>query len=143
MLCGVRCRAGAMACVRAWGNPLTPAQSISPLPPPPLSLWRTCVCLPLQQFYSGERLLECRPAYYATGESPSLWFRPTEVWEVRGADLTISPVHRAAQGLVDESKGISIRFPRLVRVRDDKGIEDATTSEEVAELYNKQNRKRV
>lgn len=25
-----------------------------------------------------------------------MWFEPTEVWEVRGADLTVSPVHRCA-----------------------------------------------
>ena len=32
------------------------------------------------------------PSYYVTGESPSVWFDSGEVWEIRGAELTASPV---------------------------------------------------
>ncbi|CAK7217237.1 hypothetical protein SBRCBS47491_003096 [Sporothrix bragantina] len=73
-----------------------------------------------------------------SGPEPDVWFEPQEVWEMAFADITVSPTYTAAIGLVNESRGLSLRFPRFLRKRDDKGIDEASTSEFLAGLYRKQ-----
>ncbi|CAI2162635.1 5366_t:CDS:2 [Funneliformis geosporum] len=89
--------------------------------------------------YSEENgnISEYKKSYFDVddGLRPDVWFEPSEVWEIKGADITISPVYKAAIGKVDQNKGLSLRFPRFVRVREDKGIEEATTSAQLAELF--------
>eukprot|EP00878_Enallax_costatus_P033108 GHUV01036495.1.p2 GENE.GHUV01036495.1~~GHUV01036495.1.p2 ORF type:complete len:110 (+),score=30.19 GHUV01036495.1:513-842(+) len=81
--------------------------------------------------------------YYETLERPDVWFEPTEVWEIRGADISISPVHRAAAGRLHADRGLGLRFPRYLRIRDDKRPEEASGPNFIVDLYNKQTRRVV
>ena len=42
---------------------------------------------------------------------------------------------------MSDEKGLSLRFPRFLKKRDDKGIEEASTSEFLAGLWRKQEEK--
>lgn len=90
----------------------------------------------------GDNVLASKPSYveYDVYE-PDVWFEPQEVWEMAFADITLSPTYTAAIGLVNEDRGLSMRFPRFLKLRDDKGIEEASTNEFLADLYRKQEAK--
>ncbi len=60
---------------------------------------------------------------------PDFWVRPALVVEVAADEITKSPRH---------SSGLAFRFPRLVKFRDDKSINQATTLSEVKRLYQHQ-----
>ncbi len=81
-----------------------------------------------------------RPARVSSLIEPSVWVEPQLVLEVLADEITRSPTHTA--GKVGDEPGYALRFPRLVSFRErDKQPEDATTVQELIELYHSQGRK--
>ncbi len=70
-----------------------------------------------------------------------VWVEPIYVVEVIGAEITLSPLHLCCFNVFQKDAGLSIRFPRFLRWRDDKSPEDATTPQEIMEMYKSQMKK--
>jgi DNA ligase-1 len=78
------------------------------------------------------------------GLDMDVWFVPTKVVEVVGAELTLSPHHKAAWGALKEDAGLAVRFPRFTgKFRDDKKPEQATGLDELVAMFKAQGRKQL
>ncbi len=84
---------------------------------------------------------DTKPPRVDSNMKPDVWVEPALVAEIIGAELTLSPIHTCCYGWVKPGAGISIRFPRFIRWRPDKGPEDATTTKELYEMYKRQLRR--
>ena len=83
-----------------------------------------------------------KPARVDARQEPDVWFEPGLVIEVLSAELTLSPNYTAAWGQINDDAGLAMRFPRFTgRWRDDKAPDDATTTQELAELFRTARRK--
>lgn len=81
-------------------------------------------------------LSESKPSVVDADMVPDVWFEPRVVLEVVAAEITSSPIHTAARGILKEDSGLGIRFPRFTgRVRDDKSAEQCTTVSEIIDMY--------
>lgn len=97
----------------------------------------------LEEFYNElkDLVIERPKPFYShssvKNDQPDVWFEARMVWEVKAADLTLSPRYRAA---ADEmgGKGVSLRFPRFIQRRSDKKPEEASGVRQVAEMYRNQ-----
>ena len=86
--------------------------------------------------------IEKRHARVVSELEADVWFTPAVVIEIIGDELTLSPVHTCAYGVIREGVGIAVRFPRFTgRWRFDKSPEDATTTKEIIEMYKAQLKK--
>lgn len=83
--------------------------------------------------YDADKLLE-----------PDVWLEPSLVVEVACDEITRSAVHTAGRimkpsksgkAMMVDQPGFALRFPRLVRFRDDRRPQDATSVKEVAKMY--------
>jgi len=82
-----------------------------------------------------------RPSNVISKMMPDVWFEPSVILEVSGAELSLSPIHTAAEGVFKEDAGLGIRFPRYTgRIREDKGPEESTTVGEIIDMYEMQTR---
>jgi DNA ligase-1 len=77
-----------------------------------------------------------RPARIDSRVPADVWFEPGVVLEVLSAELTLSPNHTAGWGELKDNAGLSMRFPRFTgHWRDDKEPQDATTTQQLVDLY--------
>jgi len=77
-----------------------------------------------------------KPARVDARQEPDVWFEPGLVLEILSAELTLSPNYTAAWNQIQDDTGLAMRFPRFTgRWRNDKASEDATTTEELAEMF--------
>jgi len=71
-----------------------------------------------------------------------VWFSPSLVLEVIGAEITLSPIHTTCLNAIRQGSGLAIRFPRFTgNYRSDKAPEDGTTTKEIMEMYESQLKK--
>lgn len=81
-----------------------------------------------QLFQKLERIrIDKKPDEYQVEKNlePDFWVEPKIAVEVAADEITISPSHSA---------GCALRFPRLIKIREDKGINEITTLTEIEEM---------
>jgi len=89
----------------------------------------------LPNMMEKHRIPHRHPRVQSTIEA-DVWFEPSVVIEVIGAEITLSPIHVCAMDAIRKGSGLAIRFPRFAgNYRLDKSAEDATTTEEIVEMY--------
>lgn len=94
--------------------------------------------------YFKDKVLTAKPFSYLVNDrmTPDVWLPAEQVWECRAADLSISPVHTAGMGRRAEGRGIGLRFPRYLKIRQDKNTEQATDSQVILGMYDQQFKER-
>lgn len=76
-------------------------------------------------------LIEKKPDEYEVdkNQEPDIWAKPSLVVEILADEITKSPIHTA---------GLALRFPRLIRFRDEKAPANSTSLSELAKLFKMQ-----
>lgn len=80
----------------------------------------------------GHEASKMKPKEYGEVQKifePDVWVNPKIVVEIAGDDLTVSATHGA---------GVAVRFPRLVRIRNDKSAGQVTTVSELTQMFRNQ-----
>jgi DNA ligase-1 len=99
----------------------------------------------LEDFYKKlekHKIGHVHPRVDTITQNMDVWFEPSIVIEVIASEITVSSAYSAAMNSIRKGYGLALRFPKFTgKIRDDKSPEDATTVEEIVEMYKDQIRK--
>ena len=95
----------------------------------------------LQDIPKSLHHVQTKPNDVESGMIPDAWVEPTTVMEVVASEITLSPTYTAAFNTIKQDAGLALRFPRFLRIRQDKTPQDATTVVEITKMYNLQTKK--
>ncbi|CAK92216.1 unnamed protein product (macronuclear) [Paramecium tetraurelia] len=91
------------------------------------------------QFFQEYLIPHPLSEYKCDGVNMDVWFSPVVVWEIKSADIQISPIYSACSTILQlNNKGVGLRFPRLIKVREDKKPNEATSSQFLYDVYKQQ-----
>jgi len=65
-----------------------------------------------------------------------LYFKPNVVFEITFEEIQKSPAEK-------HSSGYGLRFPRYIRIREDRRPEEVNTVREIVEMYEKQEKRKA
>ncbi len=95
----------------------------------------------LPEIMKKHKLIHRHPKVNSMVEA-DVWLKPVVVMEVLGSEITLSPIHTCAMGVIRKGSGLAIRFPRFTgNYRFDRAPTGATTNEEIVKMYRNQMRK--
>lgn len=80
-------------------------------------------------------VMKRKPGILEAEIEPHVWIEPKIVFEVMFEEIQKSPEEK-------HTSGFGLRFPRFVRIREDKGVEEISTIQEIEEMYRKQEEKK-
>ena len=71
---------------------------------------------------------EKKPKGYKVDKNlePDYWVEPKQIVEIAADEITKSPNHTV---------GLALRFPRLIKFRDDKSLKETTDLKEIKRLF--------
>ncbi|MGC8538624.1 MAG: ATP-dependent DNA ligase [Candidatus Micrarchaeia archaeon] len=88
-----------------------------------------------------------KPARVDSLVEPDFWVEPKYVVTIKADEITKSPMHTCGMEKQPDGtvSGYALRFPRLVSdgVRADKSVEEATTTQEIIEMFKNQRQAKV
>ncbi len=95
----------------------------------------------LDQFYQilSDKIVVKKDPRVDSGLEADVWFEPEIVIEIVASEITLSPIHKAAQDKIRKGSGLALRFPKFTgKIRLEKTPENATSVSEIVTMYNSQ-----
>ncbi|HOD90059.1 MAG TPA: DNA ligase, partial [archaeon] len=75
-----------------------------------------------------------KPKDLITNIEPDFYVIPKIVVEINFDEITESPIHTCCYDKLKQ-KGLALRFPRLIKFRDDKSEKETTSEEEIKRMF--------
>ena len=90
-------------------------------------------------FYLKDYIIQYTPNNYKLGKyKPDVIFAPKVILQLKTFLICLNQFSAVGYNQIYDNYGISIRFPKILKIRDDKKKNQICTSEKIVNLYNSQ-----